>query len=184
MIINHEYKFVFIHVPKAGGCSIRGVLEGYTERNQFHKTIRDIPEECKEYFKFGFVRNPWDRMVSLYHFLMNNNWGNTAIEHRELRRIGFKKALLSGLLDDPVCEVDAQNDAMFWLEGCDFIGRTEKMQEDLRTVTQIIGHPDVTVSCLNRGEHRPYQEYYDAVSEGLVRERHRETIERFGYAFD
>ena len=73
-MINHEHKFIFIHVPRTGGSSIEDQFnyrEG-REKNK-HWTLYDWQnhldkEVFNEYFKFTFVRNPWDRMVSLLKY--------------------------------------------------------------------------------------------------------------------
>ncbi len=87
-MINHEYKCIFVEVPKTGSTSIRSII-GSPEKP--HLNIKEIKEKnfyefdldttnvfmhffkrkiielkWKQYFKFGFVRNPWDRVVSLY----------------------------------------------------------------------------------------------------------------------
>ncbi len=103
MPISHQYKCIFIHIPKACGTSIgyalnisddktdltvenRDSLYGRIDRSSSdllahgflspvlqHLTVRDLkkilpPDIINNYFKFTFVRNPWDRMVSWYHY--------------------------------------------------------------------------------------------------------------------
>ncbi len=67
-MVNHQYKCIFIEVPKTGSTSIRDVL-GHPPKP--HLDISEIKAEIddlifEEYFKFGLIRNPWDRVVSLY----------------------------------------------------------------------------------------------------------------------
>jgi hypothetical protein len=96
MIINHTYKFIFLHVPKTAGTSITSYLSSFTgwndielggtaygeqiqeifgRRFKLHKhstaqQIRQIIGEgvWGEYFRFAVVRHPLDRLVSAYHF--------------------------------------------------------------------------------------------------------------------
>lgn len=67
--------FVFIHVPKTGGTSIENVIGGTG-----HQSISDIYNDGGDEFGnrlpegdaipvVAFVRNPYDRIVSAYHFL-------------------------------------------------------------------------------------------------------------------
>src|SRR5438093_8801934 len=97
-MISHEYKCIFVEVPKTGSTSVRAILgkawkphlnlwqiknqmQMYWERyggrkNRFLASLYLLlPEQRRKetgrkqfetYFKFGFVRNPWDRVVSLY----------------------------------------------------------------------------------------------------------------------
>jgi len=81
MIINDEHKFIFIHVPKIAGESIKAALSSwpmrYSERIPHHLPAKGIqkafPEKWKSYYKFAFVRNPWSWLVSLYHFKLHRD---------------------------------------------------------------------------------------------------------------
>src|SRR5215813_14048351 len=84
-MISHKHKFIFVHIPKTAGTSIEEALRDETcqlLRNEWdhtraphaplnHLTLRELadchiltPAQLKSYFKFCFVRNPWDRLVS------------------------------------------------------------------------------------------------------------------------
>lgn len=97
---SHDHKFIYVHIPKSAGTFIKHYLlsnieDGYGEnQNQQdyddkYKTtceralsgvIGEVPD-YKEYFKFTIVRNPFDRVVSMFSYLggwkydyfMNNN---------------------------------------------------------------------------------------------------------------
>ena len=67
-MISDKLKCIFVEVPKTGSTSIRNII-GHPEKP--HLNICQIAHEIQKekfyaYFKFGFVRNPWDRAVSLY----------------------------------------------------------------------------------------------------------------------
>lgn len=75
-----ELKTIFVHVPKCGGVSINRALfgnlgGGHTSLEEYLTVFS--PSEFLSFFKFAFVRNPWDRVVSAYFFLKNgglNQW--------------------------------------------------------------------------------------------------------------
>ena len=90
MVINDNYKFIFVHVPKVAGSSLTHVLRSLPGDNRFllaktkHETLQEfysmhecrfsgksqeLSKEVSSYFRFGFVRNPWSRMYSLYRYL-------------------------------------------------------------------------------------------------------------------
>jgi len=96
MLLSLRYKFLFIHIAKTGGTSIRAALRHYKWKDPYriplfvcsrissfshHRLACKIPRHAKaiaayemlpreffnELFKFAFVRNPWDLQVSSYH---------------------------------------------------------------------------------------------------------------------
>ena len=111
MYIDHNNKLVFIHVSRTGGSSIKTALnlheKKYTEHHHLDSSY--IPKECKDYFKFAFVRNPFDRFVSLYHF----------------RPKGLS---FSDWLDNITLTYVQQVD--YGLDKLDFVGRYENLQDD------------------------------------------------------
>ena len=67
MIACEEHKVVFVDIPKTGSRSIMITLRaqyGGTSIGKNH--ARSIPQQYKDYFKFCVVRNPYERMCSLY----------------------------------------------------------------------------------------------------------------------
>ena len=96
-MINHEYKYIFVHIPKTAGSSIRHILPESDEwkfpgghapaRTYYGFFLRNFPVnkvakvplglgKWNEYTKFAFIRNPWARFVSAYNFLKNGGKGN------------------------------------------------------------------------------------------------------------
>ena len=65
-MINDKLKFIFIHVPKTGGSSVKKAL-GIKVHG--HKKFSDWSKDYPDYFSFAFTRNPWDRFVSSFFYL-------------------------------------------------------------------------------------------------------------------
>ncbi len=99
MLISYRHKFLFVHIAKTGGTSIRAALNRYRFRDPYfiprfvcsklsalfdHRLGVKIPRHAKavaamemlprelynSLFKFAFVRNPWDLQVSSYHHIL------------------------------------------------------------------------------------------------------------------
>jgi len=68
---SQKYDLFFIHIPKNAGTSINEVLE-IDPKHRGHRTAMELKKLTGENFeksnKFCIIRNPWDRMVSLYKF--------------------------------------------------------------------------------------------------------------------
>lgn len=75
-MIDHEKKFVFLHIPKTAGMSIGTLLYDNLGIEKVYEGFKihhdDLTEDIlRDYFVFTFVRNPWDRLYSQYKF---RNW--------------------------------------------------------------------------------------------------------------
>lgn len=78
MLVNHKYKFLFVHIPKTGGGAFREYNRRYLspwwrksseEIGAAHDPLTpEIAERFKDYTKFAIVRNPWNLIASAYRF--------------------------------------------------------------------------------------------------------------------
>ena len=98
MILSNRYNFLYVHIAKTGGTSVRAALKSLQWKDPYylaqflcsrlshatgHRIAAKLPRHAKivcaqemlpkEFFdglfKFAFVRNPWDLQVSSYHHL-------------------------------------------------------------------------------------------------------------------
>lgn len=81
--IDHDNKLIYIHIPKTGGKSTREALFGGMKRGTGHASIRAYKNiDLSKYYKFSVVRNPYDRIRSLYRFThqyLKPGWWNEQI---------------------------------------------------------------------------------------------------------
>ena len=175
-MVNHESKVLFIHVIKTGGISIATALNMKEKQN--HSTARKIKKRVGEdvwndYFKFTFVRNPFDKIVSQYHY---NRYG-----------FGFEDATFKEYIQAWFAGKEIsrhpQLNSSYINEKLDFIGRFENLQEDFNIVCDKIGIPQQELPHKNESKHKHYTKYYDDETRKIVAEKYAKDIERFGYKF-
>lgn len=71
---------LFIHIPKTGGMAIKSILKDslfdldFKNRHLFAREFCDrISRQLYDkLYKFTVVRNPYDRLVSYYYFMLND----------------------------------------------------------------------------------------------------------------
>ncbi len=173
MVVNS--RFIFIHNPKTAGTSITKALGGQIEDQQNLPLFR---VDRKGRFAFGFVRNPWARMVSFYHYAAKNYsvkasfkaWLTTMNHHLRADSIAFKPL--------------QRRPQMWWLHGCDFIGRFENLEADFAHIVEQIGWEPRPLPHINQSGHGNWRREYDDVTRAFVQENFAQDIARFGYSFD
>jgi hypothetical protein len=196
--------FIFIHVPKCAGKAISSRLGGVTRGVPGHAPLCHFSEtERKDKFTFGFVRNPWDRMVSAYVFITTKRPRPADnLQHRELAiQVGFKRWLMetelyyrheNGSSLQQLAPFQRRSQ-MYWLDGCNFIGRTEHLNEDFSYAEgQIRRCSTLWYRIRHRGPIAPrnttrrsdYRHYFDDKAIEFVSEHFAPEIKRFGYSFE
>jgi len=179
--------FVFIHINKTGGSSVGRALGIGLDHSTALEKYRQLGAAAWERkFTFTLVRNPWDKVVSHYHYRVET--GQTRLDDTP---VSFDEWLrLCYVERDPRYRDQPR---MFmpqrqWLvneEGelmVEFIGRFENLAEDFGRICQRLsieaelGHAKPS----SRGH---YRDYYDTASRELVAEVFAEDLELFGYRF-
>jgi chondroitin 4-sulfotransferase 11 len=194
---------LFVHVQKTGGSSILRALGQDPHPRHKHCFAAEFRQMCTPAqwdgaFKFAFVRNPWDRLVS---------WWSMIDAYRDAFRRGarmnrfftyvlensatFEEFILNCQADiaDPdgrKCILRNQLDYLTDSDGrllVDYIGRFENLAADFTAVTRQLGLPDIALEHRNRTTHAPYADYYTDRTRAVVERAYQRDIARFGYAF-
>ena len=205
-MINREHKFIFIHIPKNAGEAISEALGIKPLRSQHefkfetcildkHETITEcmvLKKSIENYFRFSFVRNPWDRQVSMWSYFRKRNIQPVAsvsfeyyIKHQEAMLIGAPERYLS----NSQRKINVLYPQYFYISDwwgnnvVDFIGRFENLQNDFDTICDKIGIPRRTIPQKNSSNHKHYTEHYNTETREIVAEKYAKDIEYFGYKF-
>ena len=171
-------KWIFVHVPKNGGQSVERALGIYPKMENMHRPLFLVDKGDRQ--AFGFVRNPWDRMVSLFAF--NQSWD---VGHGDFKA-WLTKGRYFGDHDEnwPGHPPHQRRSQMWWLDGCDFIGRFENIDDDFLWACHAFGMVTGSLPHINDSNHDHYSIYYDDESRAFVAEHFAPEIERFGYKFE
>jgi hypothetical protein len=159
MPICHGRKFIFIHIPKNAGSAIEvslgiykkecmveakdSIIENGVSYSLQHLTakqlkVHELTKNCFEnYFKFAFVRNPYQRVLSEYFWL----------NQKRLNKEKTSPENFSKFIDEFYSIIDKdhkltqyeylydENENLI----VDFIGRIESFDQDFTKVTKKFG---------------------------------------------
>lgn len=207
MIVSHRHRYVFVAIPKTGTHSVRQALRTHLGGDDIEQVglfvERRFPwpelagvghghlglaqvrpylgeEAFSGYFKFAFVRNPFDRFVSYCAFMTRAGDAFERDPRAVMRHVLFRLRPLQHILFRPQHEqlVDGEGRLL-----ADFVGRVERMQQDFDAACDRIGLPHAALGRVNHSRHGDYRGYYDqALVEGVA-ELYRRDLELFGYEF-
>lgn len=139
------------------------------------KTSKEYERVWDDYFKFAFVRNPWDRMISNWKMLMSNI---SFVEFVKLYPYRNNLGCIWHTLPMWTHIFDNKGNKLV-----DFIGKFENLQEDFNTICDKIGIPQKQLPHKNATKHKHYTEYYDEETKEIVAKKYAKDIEYFGYKF-
>lgn len=214
-MISHKHKFIFIHIPKCAGSSIRDhffdgtkfdwripdyeVLYGWCPKRKIHlqhataKQLLEtelISEEIwNSYFKFTFVRNPWDRAYSDYLWIMADRKLKGSFKEYITKTGNFERCLTDKDHETYRGDHLLPQTEFYHTDGkfkMDFVGRFEKLSEDVAIVNKNIKSLRLFNSHEKKSENRlsHYSLFYTRSKKALVDNYYAQDIEQLNYSFE
>ena len=208
---------IFVHVPKTSGVSLTASLVAHVlGRNvgeeepfctvplkiqfslrgqQKHKQARNyVPADITEklwdsYYKFAFVRNPWDRAVSEFH------WRHERPSEKDHPPTNFKDFL--DYCEFRIRDSKRRKKDIYWthaqtqtsyvtgLNGniiLDDVFKFEEMDKSIKTISEKLDVP-IALEQHNSSNHDHYRTYYNDETKEMVERLYKEDIAMFGYEF-
>lgn len=207
MIISSLHRFIFVAVPKTGTHSVRQALREHMGADdleqvrlfvskQFpmpelaklrhgHITLQQVQpflpaNDFQSYFKFGFVRNPFDRFVSYCSFMTRDQDIFERDPKAVMRHFLFTAPPHDHILFKPqhLFFVGADGELI-----SDYVGRIEQMQLSYDEICRRIGIPTRPLDQINSSRRGDYRDYYDQqLIDGVAKLYQRDLI-LFDYEF-
>ncbi len=187
--MKHSYldRFIFIHINKTGGSSVEKALNIPFEHKTALEKIEEIGQKnWDRKFTFTVIRNPWDKVVSHYHYRVETNktnLRNNPIEFKEWVKRTY------GNQDD----FYYNNPKMFmpqtnWIMDnngnilVDEIIHFENLESEFNKILEKLGK-NTTLPHVKKSNRENYRKYYDEETIEIVRNWFERDIERFDYQF-
>lgn len=189
-----EHKCIFIHITKTAGTSVALGLFGYLPYHYQAWQYRGFygRKTYKEYFKFAFVRNPWDRLYSAFCYLKGGGWNDEDRIWAEsnLQGIDDFNEFVLGWLNSERLKAHIH----FWPQHeficnrsgepmIDYLAYFETISDDYQVVSSKISTSKELVHK-NASKRFGYKDIYIPESIEKVASLYSKDIALFGYEFD
>ena len=186
----NDTRSVFIHVPKAAGNSVAKAIYGKETRHYPAFLYRLVNQErFNQYFTFAIVRNPWDRLVSAFHYLKQG--GKTETDRMWALENLSEFEGFDSFVRNWVTPNNIMKRIHFWPQSyficdresrvmVDYVGRLETIQDDFLNITERIGIGS-ELRSENPSMHRHYLDYYTKETSDIVARVYAADIFAFGY---
>lgn len=187
-------KCIFVHITKTAGTSVAKSLFGELPYHYTATQYRVIfgRRTFNEYFKFAFVRNPWDRLHSAFTYLKKGGWNDADQQWAEthLAQVDdFNQFVMEWINEDRL-----HSHVHFWPQ-MDFVADRhgqplinelayfETIADDYQHIATRLGVPKM-LTHVNASEKTSYKDIYKPEAIEKVRRLYAKDIAAFGYQFD
>ena len=208
MIISHQHRFIFAAVPKTGTHAVRRALrahlaDGDEEQVALLGNSRLADPEIARiehghvplallrermgamqfdgYFRFGFVRNPFDRFVSYCAFMTRRGGEFQRDPQGVMRHVLFTLKPTQHVHFQPQWTQLADADGTLLTSK---VGHVETLQADYDAICADLGLPTAVLERVNASSHEDWRSYYNADLRRAVHTLYARDFELFGYALD
>ena len=188
LTISKEKRFVWFRVAKICTGTIfnhmkeKGVTLDLAHPYNIHYPLKLY----RDYFKFAFVRNPWDRLVSC--------WGSKVVdrnffklsdeEYEKMQTFESFVEYVSGL-DIEKCDPHLRlQSRLIDLDHIDYLGRFETFDDDYPFICRKLGISTDGLEHRNKSSREDFRNYYDHKLRDKVYQIYQRDIQIFGYQYD
>jgi hypothetical protein len=198
-ILVPELKLGFVPTPKVANRSMKIAIashigmqwRGDIHHAPWHFTPLALLKD-NDYFRFGFVRNPLDRLLSCYAQkivyyerelgMQPLLWRYGKAFDKDLSFAEFVEAVAR--IPDRVSDIHFRSQHTFLYHRgklmVDFVGHFEQLEQDWNFLREKFGLPELPHQ--NRSRHVDYREAYTPELAAIAAKRYKKDIELFGYS--
>lgn len=192
-----QNKCIYIHIPKCAGISVSNSL--FNSKAGGHLTAIDYQlifshKEFHDYFKFAFVRNPWDRLYSAYTFMKKGGRhpGDKRWADKHLSSFNDFESFVKGWVTvenvRSSTHFKSQYEYIFSPSGenlVDFIGYYENLRKDFEHIKQKLGIKADLLTLNKTGlTTAKFKNQYTSEMKQIVADVYQDDIETLNYNFE
>ena len=167
---------------------------GHNDRVDNYMTLARYKQQHPQCFAFAFARNPYDRLVSAFHYLtkggINEHDQRDSVEYVRGYQGDFRRFVMGALAGPEPPKIFRQihlRPQVDWL--CDesgrllvdYLGHVESIASAYGEIGRLLGVALSAPSRANKSHHSHYETYYDDAMRTLVARAYHADFERLGY---
>ena len=165
----------FVHIPKTGGTSI---TKWFTDNlgMKLPNGIQVHASSSNSANTFTVVRNPWDRVVSMYFFMQTHN------KFFMMLRPTFEEFVKNPDKYPAPFMSPTKSEKSYVPNGVQYLLRFENLENDFKVIQDLTGcHAPLPVTRTTK--HDDYRTYYTDETRDIIAERFKDDISDFNYTF-
>lgn len=188
-----DKKILFVHIPKTGGSSVATALIGNPSGHPYlFEFFNANPKYTREFFKFCVVRNPFDRLVSTYAYILKK-------EDSPMRHKKILKQLNINSFEDLIKSLDNKKDhriltnyIVHFRSQSELIQHSQikmdrifKFEEfnNIETELNTLLNENIKIKKLNASPRKEYKEYFNDYAINVTSRIYKTDLEMFDYKF-
>jgi len=195
MAYSEKHNLIFLHIPKNAGTSIietLGMSHGHTDL----ENMNSLKEKHPTAKTFVVVRNPWDRVVSVYKYLRMKKsfWhsrdGCTKFgitpDHIKAQKCKDFKEFVHKIKNKDFKQAVHLRPQTCWIPKNILVDHVLYYEQNLNEQFKIKLNVDIELKILNvsdKDNNKTYRDYYDEETKQIISDVYKSDIIQLGYAF-